>query len=387
LRHDHESLRNRSIAALVLCLALLGGVCGASAAERLSPSAAALQKVLERYQAIEKKGGWPTVPAGPMLRTGSSGPAVARLRERLTVTGDLTDPGADPGADPQAFDGALAAAVMKFQSRHGLDDDGLVGSRTHAALNVPVDARIRQIAASLERLKSLPAPNGRRTILINVAAFDLLVTEEDRIAFTSPAIAGRLSRPTPVFSSAVTKVVMNPYWDIPRHIAVTDILPKLQRDPSYLSAQSIHVYRIDDSARIEVQPGSINWKSLNSKNFPYELVQDPGPANALGRVKFVLSNDRDIYLHGTPAQALFDQKQRTAGAGGIRVGRALELAEFLLRRDSLSNVRAMAEALQRRESRQIDLKTAVPLHIVALTAWADRDGRAHFRDIAPAPGG
>jgi L,D-transpeptidase YcbB len=383
LRHDHKSLRNRSIAALVLCLAVLGGACGASAAERLSPSAAALQKVLEQYQAIEKNGGWPTVPGGPMLRSGSSGPAVARLRERLTVTGDL----AEPGADPQAFDGALAAAVMKFQSRHGLDDDGLVGARTRAALNLPVDARIRQIADNLERLKSLPATNGRRTILINVAAFDLLVTEEDRIAFTSPAIAGRLSRPTPVFSGAVTRVVMNPYWDIPRHIAVTDILPKLQRDPSYPSAQSIRVFRVDDSARIEVQPGSIDWKSLNPKNFPYALVQDPGPANALGRVKFVLSDDRDIFLHGTPAQAQFDQGQRTAGAGGIRVARALELAEFLLRRDSLSNVRAMAEALQRRETRQIDLKTAVPLNIVTLTAWADRNGRAHFRDAAGAPGG
>ena len=135
---------------------------------------------------------------------------------------------------------------------------------------------------------------------------------------------------------------------------MTHILPKLQRDPSYLSAQSIRVYRVDDSARIEVQPGSIDWKSLNPKNFPYALVQDPGPANALGRVKFVLSSDKDIFLHGTPAQALFDQGQLTDGAGGIRVGRALELAEFLLRRDSLSSVRAMAEALQRRETRQID---------------------------------
>ena len=203
--HDHPSLRNRTIAALVLCLTFLAGVCGASAAERLSPTAAALQKILERYQAIEKNGGWPTVPGGPILRAGSSDPAVARLRERLTVTGDL----AEPGGDLQIFDGALTAAVMKFQSRHGLDDDGIVGARTRAALNLPVGARIKQIAASLEQLKSLPAPNGRRTILINVAAFDLLVTEENRIAFTSPAIAGRLSGPAPVFSSAVTRVVMN----------------------------------------------------------------------------------------------------------------------------------------------------------------------------------
>ncbi len=206
--HDHPSLRNRTIAALVLCLTFLAGVCGASAAERLSPTAAALQKILDRYQAIEKQGGWPTVPDVAVLRLGSSGPAVARLRERLAVTNDLTV----PAAGSQVFDREVTAAVMKFQSRHGLDDDGIVGSKTRAALNVPVEARVGQIAANLERLKSLPATNGRDTILINIAAFDLTVTEEDRIAFTSPVIVGRISRPTPVFSSAVTRIVINPYW-------------------------------------------------------------------------------------------------------------------------------------------------------------------------------
>lgn len=377
MRQSMRSLRGRGIVAVILCAAALGSVCSApAAAERLSPAAAALQKVLDRYRAIEKDGGWPTVPGVALLRAGSSGPAVARLRERLTVTNDLTA----PAAAAQVFDREVTAAVMKFQARHGLDDDGIVGPKTRAALNVPVAARIDQIATNLKRLESLPAPNGRRTILINIAAFDLTVTEENRIAFTSPVIVGRLSRPTPVFSSAVTKIVINPYWYVPRRIAVADILPKVQRDPSYLRTQSIRIYRADDSARIEIPPESIDWKSLNKNNFPYVLVQDPGPANALGRVKFFLPNDQDIFMHDTPAQELFNHEQRTFSSGCIRVSRALELADYLLRRDGLSSFQQMAEALQRRETRQIALKTPVPLDIVYLTAWAGPDGRAQFRD-------
>lgn len=269
---------------------------------------------------------------------------------------------------------------MIFQSRHGLNADGVVGRKTRAAMNVPISARIRQIVTNLERLKSLPATDGKLTILINVAGFDLTAMEDGRITFTSPVIVGRLTRQTPVFSSAITKVIVNPYWHIPRLIAVKDILPKVKRDPSYLNEQSIRVYKASDSERIEVPRDSINWASLDANNFPYVLVQDPGPANALGRVKFFLPNDHDIFLHDTPALELFNHDRRTFSSGCIRVSKALELAEYLLRRDGLGAFRAMADALQHRETRQIDLASPVPLHIIYLTAWADTDGRAQFRD-------
>jgi murein L,D-transpeptidase YcbB/YkuD len=359
---------------VALCLALIGSLGTEAAAQ--SPAAAHLQTILDRYRAIEAGGGWPTVPDGPALRVGSSGPAVVRLRERLAATGDLAAD--DTRSDD--FDGALAMAVETFQARHGLDVDGVVGPKTRAALNVSAAARVRQIATNMERLQSLPAMDGERTILINVAAFDLTVLENGHTVFASPVIVGRLSRPTPVLSSAVTRVVVNPYWNIPRRIAVTDILPKIRKDPSYLTAQSIRVYRAGDSARIEVPGDSVPWGSLNRNNFPYILVQDPGPANALGRVKFFLPNDHEIFLHDTPAQELFNHGKRTFSSGCIRVGKALELAEFLLRRDGLSSFREMADALQRRETRQISLKEPVPLYIVYLTAWPDRNGQAQFRD-------
>lgn len=382
LRQHDWRLRQRPIAAFLLGLGVLAGLCGAAAAQTLAPPLANLEKVLDRYQTIEKQGGWAALPDGGILRTGSSGAAVAALRKRLAATGDF----AGSEANSPAFDDRLAAAVMAFQSRHGLYPDGIVGPRTRAAMNVPVAARIRQIAANLERLKSLPAAAGKRTILVNVAAASLQVIEENRIAFTSPVAIGQLSRLTPVISRTVGGIVVNPYWDIPRSVAVTDILPKAQRDPAYLSAQSIHVYQADDSARIEVPYDLINWKSLNSKNFPYILMQDPGPANGLGRVAFFLSDDREVFLHAPPAQELSGRELRTVSAGYIRVARALELAEFLLRRDGLASFRAMAEALQKRETRQIDLKPPVPLNIVYLTAWADPDGRAQFRVDDDTPG-
>ena len=362
---------------LVAYVAILGGSPVAAAAGYAFPaSTAALEAGLAKYRAIDALGGWPTVPDGPALRLGSSGPAVARLRERLAATNDLTAP-AGNSAD---FDADLAVAVKTFQARHGLDDDGVVGRNTRAALNMPAGARVQQITANLDRLKALPTTESREKILINVAAFDLAVVADGRPVFESPVIVGRLTRQTPVFSSAITKVVVNPYWHIPRTIAVKDILPKIKKDSFYLASQEIRVYRAGDGANIEIPPQSVDWPSLNANNFPFRLVQDPGPENALGRVKFYLPNGHDVFLHDTPARELFNREQRTFSSGCIRVSKALQLAEFLLRRDGGDRFRAMAAALQQRETRQIDLARPVPLHIVYLTAWADRDGRVQFRN-------
>jgi murein L,D-transpeptidase YcbB/YkuD len=363
---------------LAVCIAVAGGYRAAVAevASAFPASPAHLEAALDSYRAIERQGGWPVVPGGPALRVGSSGPAVALLRERLAITGDFTG----PDDEAPLFDEVLAQAVTAFQARHGLEEDGVVGPKTRAALNVPAEARVRQLAANLERLESLPLTDDARTVLINVAAFDLSVLEDGRVAFASPVIVGRRSRPTPVFSSAITKAVVNPYWHVPRLIAVKDILPKVQQDLAYLREKSIRVYRASGAARIEVAPESVDWKSLNANNFPYLLVQDPGPTNALGRVKFYFPNDFDVFLHDTPAQALFSHGKRAFSSGCIRVGKALALAEFLLHRDGLESFEQMADALQKRETRNITLKTPVPLHIVYLTAWTDRDGRAQFRD-------
>lgn len=367
-----------------LCLILV--VCACVASKSIAPSAEVapvfpaftgdLQTALKAYAVIEKQGGWPTLADGPALRLGSSGFAVNRLKKRLLITKDL----AESDIDTAVFDEAVDAAVRAFQARHGLTVDGVVGRETRAALNVSATSRVRQIAANLDRLKSLAVNGERSVILVNIAAFQLAVIKEGRVVKMSPVIVGRLSRKTPIFSSAITQVTVNPYWRVPRRIAIQDILPKAKRDPSYLDTQSIRVYRLSGEAWNEVPQDSINWTSTNSNNFPFRLVQDPGPENALGRVKFFLPNDHDIYLHDTPARELFNHSRRTFSSGCIRVDKALALAEYLLREDRHDAFPQMVEALESGETRQINLASPVPIHIAYLTAWVDQDRRVQFRD-------
>jgi murein L,D-transpeptidase YcbB/YkuD len=286
----------------------------------------------------------------------------------------------EPDTTSSVFDEPLAGAVERFQGRHGLVVDGVVGQETRAALNVGVDVRIRQIAASLERLRSLPDITGDRVILVNVAGFELYVFEGGKITFNSAVVVGRLSRPTPALSSAVTRIIVNPYWRVPRRIAINDILPQIRRDPAYLGENGFRVFSASLGSLVEVAAGDVNWNSLNRHNFPYLLVQDPGASNALGRVKFFFPNDRDIFMHDTPAQDLFKHKSRAFSSGCIRVSKAVELAAFLLKPEREGPYQAMVEALASGETRQIALTQPIPLHIVYLTAWADKSGPVHFRD-------
>jgi murein L,D-transpeptidase YcbB/YkuD len=371
-------VRSWALSLLFACFAAAvgGQSVFANGTARVQSSVDGLKAALAQYRTIESQGGWPVLPDGPALRPGSSGPGIDRLQRRLAATGDLTD----ASAFPAVFDARLSAAVMRFQARHGLDVDGIVGRRTRAALNVSVDARVRQIEANIVRLQTMPEDNGDRFVLINVAAFDLAVFEDGRPVFRSPVVVGRVSRPTPTFSSTVTHIVTHPSWRIPRRIAVLDILPKVRRDPAYLSQQSIRVFGTVNGERVELSAGSIDWRRLHADNFPYLLVQDPGPLNALGRIKFFIPNEQDIYLHDTPLRDLFRRPVRSFSSGCIRVERAQELAELLLSQDDGERLKALAEALEKGETSEIPLAAPVPVHIVYLTAWTDQDGVLHFRD-------
>jgi murein L,D-transpeptidase YcbB/YkuD len=374
----HVRFPNGWCVAIYLCIAVVAGYQTARAAtDRLNPAAAAhLQSTLDRYLTIEKQGGWPTIPDGPALRVGSSGPPVVRLKERLSATNDLMR----VNREFLEFGSDLSLGVMRFQRRHGLAVDGVVGRVTRAALNVSVAERIRQISVNLARLRSLPAQDTKRAIVINVAGFDLNLIENDKVAFSSPVIVGRSSRPTPALSSVVTQIIVSPYWHVPRSIAVRDILPKIKRDPLYLQTQGIRVFRASGDSRIEVAADTVPWQSLDKGNFPYVLVQDPGARNALGRVKFFLPNEQDIFVHGTPARELFNRTLRAFSSGCIRVARIMELAEYLLKLEGGDSYRDFSDALRTGETRRIKLATPIPIHIVYLTAWADADGQTHFRD-------
>lgn len=343
------------------------------------PEYAVLQQALQEYRRLASSGGWTTLGPGPALRPGDEGERVLALRHRLSASGDLAGDAAAAGGAGERFDDALADAVRRFQDRHGLEADAVVGDSTRAALNVPVERRIRQIELNLERWRWLPAELGRRHVRVNIANFRMEVRESDSTALEMRAIVGRHYRQTPVFSDTMRYVVVNPSWNVPHSIAVNDILPQVRKSPSYLSQQGMQVFRGWGGESSAVDPATVDWQSLGPKNFPYRFVQRPGPQNALGQVKFMFPNRFAVYLHDTPARGLFARSVRTFSSGCIRLERPLELLDYLFRDSEQWTPTTLRAALDGRSERTIRLPGPVPVHLQYWTAWAEDGQTVHFR--------
>lgn len=340
------------------------------------PAYLRLRKGLEEYRAIRDRGGWDAVSKGPSLHEGERDPRIASLRARLIASGDLEENGAE---DPEAFDEGLAGAVRTFQSRQGLTVDGVVGAATLAALNVPVEERIRQIEVNLERWRWLPDDLGARYVLVNTAGFFLQVVEEGREVLAMRVVVGRKARRTPVFSGRMIYLVLNPSWHVPHKLAVRDILPKIKEDPAYLGRQGIRVFESWEEAAPEIPPETIDWSGITKFNFAYRLVQDPGPTNALGRVKFMFPNKFAVYLHDTPQRYMFERNQRDFSSGCIRIEAPVDLAAYVLRGDPRWTREAILAAIENGKTRTVWLPEPIPVHVLYWTAWVDGEGKLCFR--------
>jgi L,D-transpeptidase YcbB len=337
---------------------------------------AALQQTLAWYRDIAARGGWPVIPDGLKLLKGDHGPRVTTLKHRLQLTADL-DRSSEAAND--VFDAALEHGLRRFQERHGLDADGTVGASTLAALNVPVEARVRQIELNMERWRWLPQTLGDRYILVNIANFALDVVERGGSVLTMRVVVGRPARRTPFFSAEMTHLVLNPHWYVPPTIAIQDKLPLIRRDPGYVSRQNFKLYRHGEGGVTRVDPRSVNWSSVSARNFPYQLRQDPGPRNALGRVKFMLPNPYHVYLHDTPARELFAKTERAFSSGCIRLENPTELADYLLRDDPQWSRQKIVAGSKRGTEQVVQLPTSIPVHLLYWTAWTNEDGVVHFR--------
>ena len=334
----------------------------------------ALEHALSQYRQLAAQGGWPQVPSGPTLHEGDRNERIPLLRKRLVISTDLAAT-ADQG---DHFDGILKEAVQKFQTRHGLTADGTVGAKTLSELNVPINERIRQLTASLERCQPLPQLLEPRHILINIADFTLKLFEAGKPVLSMPVIVGKTFRQTPVFNGRISSLVLNPSWEVPHSIATKDILPKIKKNPSYLSQMHLRVFQGWNGAT-EIDPATINWASISTTHFPYRLRQDPGPANALGRVKFLFPNPYDVYLHDTPSRELFQKDARTFSSGCIRIAKPLDLAVYLLQGTKLNSMDALTAAIARDKTQQIVIPSPIAVHIVYMTAWVDHEGTVQFR--------
>jgi murein L,D-transpeptidase YcbB/YkuD len=331
-----------------------------------------LRAALAHYRTIAAAGGWPAVPDGPTLKPGMHGDRIAALRSRLAAT----DPALQSQAtDPALFDPELIAAVERFQKRHGLMPDGAVGKRTLDALNVPVESRIDQLRVNLERTRWLFHDRVNRFLIVNIAGFQAYLYADDKIIWESRVQVGKPFRKTPVFKSMLSYLVLNPTWTVPPTILRQDIIPRLRKDPGYLARNNMVL--LDRSGQ-HVDTARIDFGNLSVNNFPYTVRQEPGPKNALGRMKFMFPNEHSVYLHDTPSRALFTQADRAFSSGCIRVEQPLSLATTLLNDSVNWSQTKIEEQLSDATTQTVNLDTPVPVYLMYWTAEPDTDGKARF---------
>jgi murein L,D-transpeptidase YcbB/YkuD len=328
---------------------------------------------LRRYRALASRNAWPWVPPGAAMRPGDADARVVALRDRLAAEDDLVSRAAET-----RYDDRLEAGVRGFQARHGLVVDGIVGPATVQALNVPVADRIRQIALNLERWRWLPRDLGRHYVTVNVADATLRIVEDDRTVLMSRVVVGDLRHETPVVQARLDAVVLNPRWNVPVSIAAEEILPRLRENRRYLAESAIVILE-----RRETDPFglAVDWSAVPSEPFPFQLQQQPGGDNPLGRIKFDIPNRFDVYLHDTPARSLFARAVRTASHGCIRVERARDLAVHVLADGTGQwTPRRLAEAIAAGDTQRVALARPLPVYILYWTAFASPDGLVQFRD-------
>ncbi len=350
--------------------------------DRLTPSQSGYQQLLTAREFLQSLLSipWEPIVDGPTIRPGMIDNRLPLIRQRLIALGDLMPTiSLEEQVIERRYTDRVVAAVTRFQARHGLATDGLIGRGTLASLNISPQEKLAQLDANLERWRWLPEL-GDTYIIVNIAGFELRMIRKGEEILKTRVIVGRPYRQTPVFSDRIRYLVFNPTWTVPRTIMTEDQLPAIRRDPDYLQKMDFTVYRGWGADRVRVDPETVDWWLLSENNFPFQLVQEPGPHNALGRVKFMFPNKFDIYLHDTPARSLFSRSERTFSSGCIRVEDPFRLASLLLQGQNGWSRDHIDRVVNSRQQTTVYLKEPVPVHLEYWTTWVDEDGTLHYRN-------
>jgi L,D-transpeptidase YcbB len=335
------------------------------------PQYRALRTVLADYKQKASKGGWPAVPIALKLTPGQRSPQLHPLATRLAASGDYS--GRIPAAnEPAVYGTELQEAVKRFQRRHGLMDDAVVGPPTVAELNVPLATRIGQLELNLERWRWLPRDLGSRFVLVNIPEYRLEVWESGRVPLTMRVVVGKQDTPTPIFTDEMTYLVFSPYWNVPPDIAKGETLPEALKDPAFLERTNMEVL---DASGKPVDPSAIELDDPTQ----YRFRQRPGEGNSLGLVKFMFPNQYNVYLHDTPADSLFARAARSFSHGCVRVEQPLALAAYVLRDQPEWTRTRIEEAMSAGEERIVKLRGAIPVYLGYWTARVSADGVMQFR--------
>jgi len=320
-----------------------------------TPQYLAVKAMLAKARRYADAGGWTTLPDGGSIRPGMHDPIMPMLRQRLIAEGWLPANSKPAGkGNDDLYDQPLSGAVAAFQAEHAIKSDGVIGKDTRAALDLPAEARVQQLAVNLERLRWGEAPTEGRAVEVNLASYSLKVYQDGTPILTMPVVVGSRENPTPMIASRITTVVLNPNWTLPPNV-IKEMLPRIRDDDAYLRNKGIAREESDGHVR---------------------LVQPPGPTNPLGRYKFIMPNDKDIYLHDSPDVAKFHYALRAYSHGCIRLGNPAALAALLLD-DRIATLPdgGLDALVQTGETRHIALSKPVPVSLIYRTTWLDANGR------------
>ena len=339
--------------------------------ESHNPQYQALKKMLSLYRAMAESVDWPTVAMGDNINPGASDPRIPAIRQMLMLTGDHPGGGEE---DSPIYDSSTVLAVRSFQQRNGLEAKGVIGKQTVLALNVPPAERARQIMLNMERWRWMPEDLGDHHFMVNLAAFELDEVQHQDIIDRMDVVVGAVATQTPEFSQDMQYVEINPTWTVPYSIATGEMLPKLQRNASAYSGD----FDVFMNGKL-ASWGGINWNAYGKGNFPFTFRQKSGPKNALGKVKFMLPNPYNIYLHDTPSKDKFLATTRAFSHGCIRLSRPMDLAYHLVGDVAGWPKPRIDAAFASGQTTRVSLPQHIPVHLIYATAFEGDGGSIEFR--------
>jgi L,D-transpeptidase YcbB len=333
---------------------------------------AATEEAIARYQDIVARGGWVRIEPRERLRLGVKHPDVGPLRQRLIQSGDL-DPTA--GESP-IYDSFVEAAVRRFQARHGLNTTGILSQSTIAAMNVPADIRLRQLELNVVRLRSYSGNLGNRYVIVNIPAAIVETVERGTVQSRHAAGVGKIDRQSPIMNAKITEVNFNPFWTVPASIIRKDLIPKMQKEPNYLTENRIRIYTQKGQ---ELSPVQVNWFSDEATRYMFR--QDPGgDLNSMGFVRINIPNPHGVYMHDTPSRGIFGDDFRFVSSGCVRVQNVRDYIQFLLAETPGWSREQIDAAFQSGQRLDAKMTNPVPVYWSYVTAWATPEGLVQFRD-------
>jgi murein L,D-transpeptidase YcbB/YkuD len=355
-----------------------------SSTPMLSPeSLQATEQAIVTYRDLAARGGWPLLQVSERLSVGSRGPGVIALRQRLIITGDLD---ANAGTS-NVYDSYVEAGVRQFQSRVGLSTTGTLTKATLAALNVPIERRIRQLETNVVRLRTWSGNLGQRYVVANIPAATVETVENGHVATRHAAGVGKIDRQSPLLQTKIPEINFNPTWTVPASIIRKDLIPKMQKEPNYLTENKIRIIGPNG----EIPPDRVNWRSDEATRYTFR--QDPGGEfNSLGFVRINIPSPHGVYMHDTPSKGIFGDDYRFVSSGCIRVQNVRDYIAWLLKETPGWDRAKIDEVIASGERINARIANPVPCYWVYVTAWATPDGGVQFRDdiynkdgLGPAP--